>query len=95
MPKQPPDNGSAGPARLGYTVAGTAAAALLGCFLAREGWAPRPIASVLVAIATHQSRGHRTCSRARVHRGHAGRDKLAAQTAAPIELVLEQNEPEL
>jgi len=40
------------PSRLGYTIAGTAGTALLGCFLAREGWAPRTIAMVLVAVAT-------------------------------------------
>jgi hypothetical protein len=36
--------------RLGYTVAGAAATALTGSFLAREGWAPKTIASVITAV---------------------------------------------
>ena len=36
--------------RLGYTAAGAAGTALLGSFLAREGWAPKTIASALAAV---------------------------------------------
>ena len=36
--------------RLGYTAAGAAGTALVGSFLAREGWAPKTIASALGAV---------------------------------------------
>ena len=36
--------------RLGYTAAGAAGTALLGSFLAREGWAPKTIAGALAAV---------------------------------------------
>ena len=36
--------------RLGYTAAGAAGTALLGSFLAREGWAPKTIAGALTAV---------------------------------------------
>src|SRR5689334_22949495 len=36
--------------RLGYTAAGAASTALLGSFLAREGWAPKTIAGALAAV---------------------------------------------
>jgi len=36
--------------RLGYTAAGAAGTALLGSFLARQGWAPKTIASALTAV---------------------------------------------
>jgi hypothetical protein len=36
--------------RLGYTAAGAAGTALIGSFLAREGWAPKTIASALAAV---------------------------------------------
>jgi hypothetical protein len=38
--------------RLGYTAAGAAGTALLGSFLAREGWAPKTIATALTAVGT-------------------------------------------
>lgn len=36
--------------RLGYTAAGAAGTALVGSFLAREGWAPKTIATALAAV---------------------------------------------
>ncbi len=36
--------------RLGYTAAGAAGTALLGSFLARQGWAPKTIAGALTAV---------------------------------------------
>jgi hypothetical protein len=36
--------------RLGYTAAGAAGTALAGSFLAREGWAPKTIATALTAV---------------------------------------------
>ncbi|HEY4177978.1 MAG TPA: hypothetical protein VGM90_14120 [Kofleriaceae bacterium] len=36
--------------RLGYTAAGAAGTALLGSFLARQGWAPKTIAGALAAV---------------------------------------------
>ena len=36
--------------RLGYTAAGAAGTALVGSFLAREGWAPKTIATALTAV---------------------------------------------
>ena len=36
--------------RLGYTAAGAAGTALIGSFLAREGWAPKTIAGALAAV---------------------------------------------
>jgi hypothetical protein len=36
--------------RLGYTAAGAAGTALVGSFLAREGWAPKTIAGALAAV---------------------------------------------
>jgi hypothetical protein len=36
--------------RLGYTAAGAAGNALAGSFLAREGWAPKTIATTLAAV---------------------------------------------
>jgi hypothetical protein len=36
--------------RLGYTVAGAAGSALLGAFLAREGWAPKTVSGALCAV---------------------------------------------
>ena len=36
--------------RLGYTAAGAAGSAVLGAFLARQGWAPKTIASALTAV---------------------------------------------
>ena len=36
--------------RLGYTAAGAAATSLVGSFLAREGWAPKTVASALGAV---------------------------------------------
>ena len=36
--------------RLGYTAAGAAGTALVGSFLAREGWAPKTVASALGAV---------------------------------------------
>jgi hypothetical protein len=35
--------------RLGYTAAGAAGTALVGSFLAREGWAPKTVAGLLTA----------------------------------------------
>ena len=51
MANQAPRNHRAAtPARFGYTAAGMAGTALLGSFLAREGWAPRTIAIALAAV---------------------------------------------
>ena len=36
--------------RLGYTAAGAAGTALIGTFLAHEGWAPKTIATALTAV---------------------------------------------
>jgi hypothetical protein len=36
--------------RLGYTAAGAAGTALIGSFLARQGWAPKTIAGALTAV---------------------------------------------
>src|SRR2546427_5905089 len=36
--------------RLGYTAAGAAGTALVGSFLARQGWAPKTIAGALAAV---------------------------------------------
>ena len=36
--------------RLGYTAAGAAGTALVGSFLARQGWAPKTIAGALTAV---------------------------------------------
>jgi hypothetical protein len=36
--------------RLGYTAAGAAGTALAGSFMAREGWAPKTIATALAAV---------------------------------------------
>ena len=36
--------------KLGYTAAGAAGTALLGSFLARQGWAPKTIAGALTAV---------------------------------------------
>ena len=36
--------------RLGYTAAGAAGAAFLGSILARQGWAPKTVASALTAV---------------------------------------------
>src|SRR5262245_36426747 len=36
--------------RLGYTAAGAAGTSLAGSFLAHEGWAPKTIATALVAV---------------------------------------------
>jgi hypothetical protein len=36
--------------QLGYTAAGAAGTALLGSFLARQGWAPKTIAGALTAV---------------------------------------------
>ncbi len=36
--------------RLGYTAAGAAATSLVGSFLAREGWAPKTVATALGAV---------------------------------------------
>ena len=36
--------------QLGYTAAGAAGTALVGSFLAREGWAPKTIAGALAAV---------------------------------------------
>lgn len=36
--------------RLGFTAAGAAGTALVGSFLAREGWAPKTIATALAAV---------------------------------------------
>ena len=36
--------------RLGYTAAGAGGTALLGSFLARQGWAPKTIAGALAAV---------------------------------------------
>jgi hypothetical protein len=36
--------------RLGYTAAGAAGTALIGTFLAHEGWAPKTIAGALAAV---------------------------------------------
>ena len=36
--------------RLGYTAAGAATTSLAGSFLAREGWAPRTVATALAAV---------------------------------------------
>lgn len=36
--------------RLGYTAAGAAGTALVGSFLAREGWAPKTVATALAAV---------------------------------------------
>jgi len=36
--------------QLGYTAAGAAGTALLGSFLARQGWAPKTIAGALAAV---------------------------------------------
>src|SRR5262249_37822120 len=36
--------------RLGYTAAGAAGTALLGSLLARQGWAPKTVASALAAV---------------------------------------------
>ena len=36
--------------RLGYTAAGAATTSLAGAFLAREGWAPRTVATALAAV---------------------------------------------
>ena len=36
--------------RLGYTAAGAAGSALLGAFLARQGWAPKTLAGTLTAV---------------------------------------------
>src|SRR5688572_19240554 len=36
--------------RLGYTAAGAAGTALVGSFLARQGWAPKTIAAALTAV---------------------------------------------
>lgn len=36
--------------QLGYTAAGAAGTALLGSFLARQGWAPKTIAGTLAAV---------------------------------------------
>jgi hypothetical protein len=36
--------------RLGYTAAGAAGSALLGAFLARQGWAPKTVSGALAAV---------------------------------------------
>lgn len=36
--------------RLGYTAAGAAGTALAGSFMAREGWAPKTVATALAAV---------------------------------------------
>jgi len=36
--------------RLGYTAAGAAGSALLGAFLARQGWAPKTVSGTLAAV---------------------------------------------
>jgi len=46
-PKQQPETSGH---RLGYTAAGAAGTALLGSFLARQGWAPKTIAGALTAV---------------------------------------------
>lgn len=49
-PRAPKADGETTLHALGYTAAGAAGTALVGSFLAREGWAPKTIAGALAAV---------------------------------------------
>jgi hypothetical protein len=49
-PRAPRTDAETSTHRLGYTAAGAAGTALLGSFLARQGWAPKTIAGALTAV---------------------------------------------
>ena len=49
-PTKPNEQGDSHLKQLGYTAAGAAGTALVGSFLAHEGWAPKTIATALAAV---------------------------------------------
>jgi hypothetical protein len=49
-PRAAKSDGGTSMHQLGYTAAGAAGTALLGSFLARQGWAPKTIAGALTAV---------------------------------------------
>ncbi|CAN5885406.1 hypothetical protein BH11MYX2_BH11MYX2_36840 [soil metagenome] len=50
IPRAGKENSETSMHRLGYTAAGAAGTALIGSFLARQGWAPKTIAGALAAV---------------------------------------------
>ena len=88
---------------LGYTAAGAAGTALLGSFLARQGWAPKTIAGALTAVgaglawkgdgSTTKSIGAGTMSAAGSQLALMMIDDHGAKHPAPTQVATAQGKP--